>query len=221
MKMDHGEEFICGWLSGFFDGEGTILTPFAKNGKHRSQHLSVVNTDLDMLNKCSEFLNRLGIHHIFHKRGRMGKPHWKQSYFIFIYRGESVVKFYNLVGFISKEKKEKLKDTVEYILRDRCKYDREILKKMYWEDGMSFREISDHFGLKSKSGNSIKRVFDRYKIPRRDSLCGFNKYNSRPPKYDRLEVRDLFNSGMNVSAICRHYGLSIGSHNKFSKMIKG
>lgn len=174
--MKHSEEFMKGWLRGIFDGEGTVF--FRGKGTkdlHAGTHVSMSNTDKTIIDTCQGYLTELGIYCIVTPRKRLCNPHWKPIWNVCIYRNEDVIKFAEKVGFVSPAKAEKLSSAVVYINRQKTKYDIKELARMHWDEKLSYRKIADKYGL--KSGTTIKQVFDRYEIPRRNRLEGLAIFN--------------------------------------------
>jgi hypothetical protein len=115
------------------------------------------------------------IHCVLSSRKKMSKPHWKQVHNVMIYRQKDILKFADLIGFFCPLKVEKLSNAVEWINRSRTKYDLDELKRMYWDEGLSFSQIATRLGLKARGG--VKALFDRWEIPRRDRVSAIIQFN--------------------------------------------
>jgi hypothetical protein len=173
--MKINEDFMRGWLVGFFDGEGTIFHRGAGRGKKSvATHISATNTDKELIKTCSTYLNHFGIYHIISPRKRLQNPTWKPIETIMIYRGEDVLKFHKHIGFISPNKVEKLLKAIDWINRPKTKYDIAEIKRLYWEEGLSYRSIGERIGIKGRTG--VKTLFDRWQIPRRDRLVALKNH---------------------------------------------
>jgi len=114
--VEHCIRCICASLRGFFDSEGSI----DKDGEIR-----VYNSDKSLLEYIKDLLNMLGIKAtgptLYSKAGatiknpRTGKTYFtrKDCYYLYIC-AESRLRFYQLIGFTTKGKQQKLE---EYLIR--------------------------------------------------------------------------------------------------------
>lgn len=156
--MAESYDFMCGWLRGFFDGEGSIsFKVFVKGKKHTSYYLTVGNTDIVLMNKCKHYLDRLGIGHTkFEYRKRENR---KRFYILHICKAIDVLKFYDLIGFNSPEKQARLETTINWITRDK-KYYRigEVVELR--RNGCSFRDIVKKMNLKEGSHSRLSKLYE-------------------------------------------------------------
>jgi len=154
------EDFMCGWLRGFFDGEGSAI--FLTNKKVRYR-VCVYNTDLGMIRLAIKYLEQLNIKCGILKRKNKQKEYWKDVYTLSISNSESILIFSDKIGFFCESKKKKLESMVSWIRRERTKYNIKELRSLYWESNFSIRQIAKKLNL--KSGNSVKQLFIRHNIP--------------------------------------------------------
>lgn len=144
-------EAIAGFLQGFFDAEGYVddkgATPQIRAGsKHRSNLIQI-----------KDLLDRLGIHSIISKCGRI----WE----IRIYRNDAKLKFYEKIGFRLKRKQDAL---VRILTMRRTgsqyKYSREVYYEAFRlrEKGLSYSKIAEKLGVPE---NTVWRWIKHKRIP--------------------------------------------------------
>jgi intein-encoded DNA endonuclease-like protein len=114
--IDHCIRCICVFLRGFFDSEG---------GVYGNGDILVSNSDKSLLEYIKELLHRLGIiltgPKLYSKAGtpikdpKTGNTYFtiKHCYYLYIH-AESRLRFYQLIGFTIKRKKQRLE---EYLIR--------------------------------------------------------------------------------------------------------
>jgi hypothetical protein len=120
--MTYSHDFMAGWLSGFFDGEGSAVLKETVNGKkHTNYFLSVSNTDAELMKQCSYFLDVLEIGHTKWTY-RAKTPNRKPFATLHICRAPDIIQFFLKVGFGAPHKAEILRKIVAWIERP-AKYD--------------------------------------------------------------------------------------------------
>lgn len=160
--------FKCGWLRGFFDGEGSAVFKTTIGGKtHTTYYLSVTNTDLSLMNTVREYLDELGIGHSeFEIRDRPCRPDGytrKTLYTLHICRAEDILRFYEFVGFGSVDKQSTLEVMVGWINRPQGFYRMDELVRLR-KEGLSFREIAKAMGYAEGSHNRLSELYKREEI---------------------------------------------------------
>lgn len=152
-------DFMSGWLRGFFDGEGSVVFKTSAGGKrHASYYLSVVNTDLALMNTVRDYLDALGVGHSdFSQRTREGK---KPCYGLHIQRAEDILLFAQEVGFGSVDKQSTLDIIVSWITRPQGYYRMDELFGLR-QQGLSFREIAKLMGLKEGVHSHLAKLYNR------------------------------------------------------------
>jgi len=107
----HPREF----LRGFFDSDGTVI--FSKKSKVR--YVSASNYDTEVLRLCQDLLGGLKIHSKIYLHRRKGTPvnirgeiyHYSNDlYEIRIHRRDSVLKYFQDIGFSISRKQAKLEN---------------------------------------------------------------------------------------------------------------
>jgi hypothetical protein len=107
------EEFPSQFLRGFFDSEGSVYEYLGNNGWY--QTIRVCNTNMPLL----QFVRYLLVKY-FSISSRLSTEHrkekgWKDLYRVGIHRQESVVKFYEEIGFTIERKQKRLAEIVRRI----------------------------------------------------------------------------------------------------------
>ena len=117
-------EFYKGWISGFWDGEGSVSfykTKQSPNSYNRA--LSVLNSEKNLIDKASQVLSTLGIksrlYVLTNRKGSLGN---KTLWVLKISDAHSIRKFAEQIGFQSKEKQDKLQKLLDSYVRycDKC-----------------------------------------------------------------------------------------------------
>lgn len=109
------------WLGGIWDGEGSIIM-FSHTEKNGSKKIcptvSMVNTDLAIINKARKILEEIGCNFLFQERSKYKtKKHYKDQYALITRNQMHIVKFLEAVTpYIFSYKKEAAE-----IVRDYCR----------------------------------------------------------------------------------------------------
>ena len=104
------DKIKCAFIKGFFDSEGTVLKE--KTG------LSCSNTNMNLINLIKSLLNSMVIESKINMtktrpiRNYLGG---RPIYILHIHRRESILKYYNLIGFNIQRKQERLIRQADYI----------------------------------------------------------------------------------------------------------
>lgn len=169
--MTNNISFIRGWLSGFFDGDGSVGFYDRGDRPSTTKYLVATNTDKSIIKFAEKCLKKLDIGFNIYKCKKR-KRKWKPAYMLYIARGDSIKKFGKLVGFRSKRKAKNLDELVEWINRPRNYRNgsvptKEQLEELYLGDKLSMREIGRRLGYKvdKGGGTSVKYWLLKYKIP--------------------------------------------------------
>lgn len=153
------KSFMCGWLRGFFDGEGSVFFKRHVAGKsHTYAYLTVSNTDHELMVICQTYLTELGIKWTMWKIKQ--RPNRKPCETLHVCRQESILKFHRFVGFGAPVKSQKLEDAVEWICRRRlgANLDLDQIKIWHHEDHLSIRQIVSKLGLRPGSHTGLSRA---------------------------------------------------------------
>ena len=153
------KQYMAGWLSGFFDGEGSAFFKTECGGKrHTTYCLSVGNTDLSLMHTAAEYLDRLGIGHTrFEHRVKPGR---KPFYVLHISKAIDILAFYRLVGFRAAEKQAKLEIIVAWVTRSRAYYRSGELIALR-KEGLSFREIAKRMRLRPGAHHRLAQQYKK------------------------------------------------------------
>lgn len=111
------KELDLAWLAGFWDGEGSIsmFSHKEKSGNWKIRPIvSVVNTDIGMINKVRKILENIGCSFHFIERKAKKRNH-STAYILQTSRMEYIIKFLNAtLPYLSGEKKERAEITLSY-----------------------------------------------------------------------------------------------------------
>lgn len=115
------------WLAGFWDGEGsiTLFTHQEKNGmKKICPSVSVVNTDIGMINKTRKILEGLGCNFNLSERQPKNSRHSK-VYILQTRNMNHIIKFLSATTmYLSGEKRERAEILLDYCVRRAVKLER-------------------------------------------------------------------------------------------------
>lgn len=164
--MDVSKQFMKGWLSAFWDGEGSVRFRKTTAGKnHTSYYLTVSNTDDELLKTCQAFLTALGIEWTMWKYRT--RPGCKQIGTLNIAKASSILKFAKDIKLYSPTKAGTLLAIINWIKRRRTKYNPNELRYLYWNKQMSLRQIVKYYGLRPGAHSRMSQLFRRLDIPTR------------------------------------------------------
>jgi len=171
------KEFMCGWLRGFFDGEGSArfyrYTGTSNSRTRLAYNVTVVNTCPVLTATCKRYLDALKICYFTHDRPSVRSrgtytATGKTLYLIGICRSSSIVLFADLVGFTGPEKARRLKRIIEWVTRDRHTCSPDKLRTLYWSKNMTLSEIALYLGDTKKYAKSrISNLMKKHGIPTR------------------------------------------------------
>jgi len=152
------DDFAAGWLQGFFDGEGSAsFKTHSKSGKrHTNRYLSVGNTDIVLLTKCSDYLTQLGISHTKFKNKE--RPQRKPFYTLYITKAADILTFSDKVGFVSPHKVATLACIVGWINRDKTHYRSAEVYELR-QQGLSFRDIANKLGYSEGAHSHLSKIY--------------------------------------------------------------
>lgn len=141
------------FIRAYFECEGGPCGSIKMNKKSRTVEFEsmivVTNTNERVLDVVREKLAEMGIHatkKVQVRRGRKTIIRGKEAitkkdcYALVICRKDSIIKFYEMIGFISRRKQEKLKDIVNILTRYRTKESRAIQWIRLYEPRRSGKE---------------------------------------------------------------------------------
>ncbi len=101
------------FIKGFFDSEGTVRRICNKSNK---LGLGCFNTSYSLISFMKEILSSLSIESKIYKRKyRVLNKDLKNYYALYIYKKESILKFYSSIGFSINRKQQRLEEQIGYI----------------------------------------------------------------------------------------------------------
>lgn len=169
--MNKSKKFMIGWISGFWDGEGSVtLRRVTNKRKHTSYYLTVSNTDTNLMQVCQEYLTNLGIEWTMWKYRTRGK--YKPIGTLHIGKATSIVKFSSFIRLSSPSKQAILDEIVRWIKRKRTKYNLEQLNKWHNGDKISLRDIVKRLGLKDGAHYRFANLLRKYGYTVRQEKTG-------------------------------------------------
>lgn len=156
--MNYSKDFVRGWLSGLWDGEGSVIIRSHTNGKkHTTYYLTVTNTEPSIIQVCKQFLTNLEIKFTEWKP-RQRKAHHKMIYTLHVGQAESIQKFRQLIPLFSSHKQATLNQINNWVNRPKItKYNPEKIVELY-SKGMSFRQIAKFYNLQPGSHSMIRNI---------------------------------------------------------------
>lgn len=144
------------YLSALIDGEGMVTKP----GYGRA--IRVSNTDMGIIEACSECCITLGLRHKVTTWSRP-IPGYKQVYVVNISGRDTLMRAAKILDLRSAAKVARLNDAItSYQYKPPCSA--EHLRNLYEVEGRSVREIA---GMYDRSEPSIWHWIKRYEIPKR------------------------------------------------------
>ena len=150
----------AGYIRGFTDGEGTI--------SKAAYAVYIYNTDLEILEKMSSFLNEIEIKSSIEEVKRKNQPKaYKKAYVLRIKGIENLVKFHDKIGLSITSKSNLL---IKRIRARKNNWERLKIKKynllydLYWNQHLSTYEIEEKTNINAKT---IAKWMAELEIPRR------------------------------------------------------
>lgn len=117
------EKFPSEFIRGFFDSEGSVSFYEVKGRTYYERRIVVANSELSILEFLQELLMRLSIQSLIREQCKAGVEKvikgirtktTKPLFTLTINRGESLLRYYELIGFTIKRKQERLDQWYKY-----------------------------------------------------------------------------------------------------------
>jgi len=145
------------WLAGFWDGEGSI-TLFGHQERNGSKKIkpivSVVNTDIGMINKVRKILEELGCSFHLSERGARKSAH-STAYILQTANMSHIIKFLEAVlPYLTGEKKERGEILYDYCSRRASKLERLPSKGSTPYDPEDWEDLKKFEGMGFKRSNN-------------------------------------------------------------------
>lgn len=156
-----------GWLSGFFDGDGTTGQSYRKRRPSKSKFLQATNTDRSIIDYCCKCLDVLDIDYTVRKYPK-DRPR-KDVYHITINRADNILKWHKLVGFRCRYKSEQLQEIANWLNRPNAVRraelpTREEIEALYFGKNLSYSEVGKRLGY-TGDGNGVRHRMIKLGIP--------------------------------------------------------
>lgn len=171
--MDYSDDYFIGWLSGFFDGDGTAGRTQRKYRPGQSRFAAFTNTDKALIDFTAHCLDRFGVEYQRTEREPSGRGR-KRVYFLWIRRADNFIRFAKLMKSQSSYKAQHLAEHLEWFQRPNAHRrlpnpTKEQLEELYLRQKLSITEIGRRLGYQVGTGccNGVRRLLLRYDIPLR------------------------------------------------------
>lgn len=154
------QEQARGYLAAMIDGEGNI------NYAGRNRTIGIANTDLGIHAAIAASCDVLGIEHrLWEDKARQKMRQRKRCWYTFIRKRSSLEFIYREIPLQSATKREQLGALLLSYRRPRAP-SAQLLQRLYWDENMTAREISDLLGF-PKSTSGVYHMMRRHSIARR------------------------------------------------------